>query len=157
MIQRIQSVYYGIAAICVALSSFGMSIYLFHGKEVHYSLNGFGISTFDSKEQIIELNSYPYFLVGCALILLLTITFLSYKNLKRQLQVGRLVLFMYFIFIVLLLIGSFLGNYLTKEEELTKGLGIGFFSFIVGFAFVFLGNLGVKRDKNLLDSLNRLR
>lgn len=157
MIQRIQSVYYALAAICIMIASFGSSIYVFTGKSVTYILTGFGIASYDKSNTLVALNSYPYYLVGIALVLLLTITFLSYKNLARQLKLGRLILFLYFIFIVLLLLGSFLGSYLTSEEELSKGMGLGYFMFIVGFPFVFLGNIGVKRDKTLLDSLNRLR
>jgi amino acid transporter len=157
MIQRIQSVYYAIAAICIIIASFGSSIYVFTGKSATFILTGFGVAGYDAKFTLVSLNSYPYYLVGIALVLLLTITFLSYKNVARQLKLGRLVLFLYFILLILLLLGSFLGSYLTAEEELTRGLGLGFFMFIIGFPFVFLGNIGVKRDKTLLDSLDRLR
>ncbi|MGB1518015.1 MAG: hypothetical protein ACPG8K_02815 [Crocinitomicaceae bacterium] len=42
-------------------------------------------------------------------------------------------------------------------ESVTRELGIGFLLFVLGFPFIFLANVAIKRDKKLLDSLNRLR
>ena len=43
------------------------------------------------------------------------------------------------------------------DDETKRELGLGFFLFVLGFPFCFLAQLGIKRDKKLLDSLNRLR
>jgi len=36
-------------------------------------------------------------------------------------------------------------------------MGLGFILFVAGFPFTFLANTGIKRDRNLLKSLDRLR
>jgi amino acid transporter len=157
MIQRVQSIYYALAMICVSIASFGANIYVFQGSETRYEFNAFGISEFTTSDNVDALSPMPYYIVGICLILLAFIALMSYKNHKRQLAVGRLTLFVYFVLVILTLLGSFLGHYLTEEETLSRNLGAGFFFFIAGFPFIFLGNIGVKRDKNLLESLDRLR
>jgi hypothetical protein len=82
---------------------------------------------------------------------------MSFKNLKRQLMIGRLIIPIYFILVTVAIFGSMLGTYLTSEEEVVSTLGAGFFFFVAGLPLVFLGNVGVKRDKNLLDSVDRIR
>lgn len=157
MIQRVQSIYYALAIICVSIASFGANLYVFQGKEARFDFNAFGVQKYDLSGNLLEIQSFPYYVAGICLSLLLVIVLLAYKNLKRQLTLGRLIIFVYFILLVSLVFGSFLGSYLTKTEELTQGLGLGYFFFIAGFPFVFLGNIGVKRDKTTIDSLNRLR
>ena len=46
---------------------------------------------------------------------------------------------------------------LLDEETASREMGLGFLLFVVGFPFTFLANTGIKRDKKLLDSLDRLR
>jgi hypothetical protein len=43
------------------------------------------------------------------------------------------------------------------ENNASQELGLGYLFFIAGLPFSFLALIGVKKDKNLLDSLNRLR
>ena len=43
------------------------------------------------------------------------------------------------------------------ENNAGQELGLGYIFFIAGLPFSFLALIGVKKDKNLLDSLNRLR
>jgi hypothetical protein len=50
-----------------------------------------------------------------------------------------------------------MGGGMLSADETKRELGLGFFFFVLGFPFCFLAQLGIKRDKKLLDSLNRLR
>ena len=50
-----------------------------------------------------------------------------------------------------------MGGGMLSAGETKRELGLGFFLFVLGFPFCFLAQLGIKRDKKLLDSLNRLR
>ena len=56
-----------------------------------------------------------------------------------------------------LLIYSSLGKGMYFEDGATQELGLGYLFFIAGLPFSFLALIGVKKDKNLLDSLDRLR
>jgi hypothetical protein len=44
-----------------------------------------------------------------------------------------------------------------SDEPLKRQLAAGFFLFVAGLPFLFMANLSIKRDKGLIDSLNRLR
>ncbi|MFK7784566.1 MAG: DUF4293 family protein [Crocinitomicaceae bacterium] len=52
---------------------------------------------------------------------------------------------------------AFFGDNLIEGEELKRELGLGFYLFVVGLPFSFLANVGIKRDKRLLDSIDRIR
>lgn len=157
MIQRIQTVYYALAMLCVAVASFGTSIYQFQAKELRYELTAFGLYEYEELDTLTAFQSTPYYVAGLVLLVLLFLTIMSYKNLKRQLTLGRLIVPLYFVLLTLAVFGSMLGTYLTGESEVVRSLGVGFFFFIVGLPLVLLGNIGVKRDKNLLDSVDRIR
>jgi glycopeptide antibiotics resistance protein len=82
---------------------------------------------------------------------------MGYKNLKRQLKLVRTAFYIYLLLVITLIIFSSVGLSNFTNEPLKRELGLGFFLFIAGLPFVFLANLSIKRDKKLIDSLNRLR
>lgn len=82
---------------------------------------------------------------------------MSYKNLNRQLRLARITFYIYLLLVIALLIFSAVGGKFVAEEIVKRELGLGYFLFIAGLPFAFLANIGIKRDKNLIDSLNRLR
>jgi hypothetical protein len=82
---------------------------------------------------------------------------MGYKNLTRQFKLARTIFFIYLLLIVSLVIFAIIGGGMLSADETKRELGLGFFFFVLGFPFCFLAQLGIKRDKKLLDSLNRLR
>lgn len=90
----------------------------------------------------------------------LLVAIFSYKKLKIQLMMGRIALVIYLLLLVAWVIeGSFIAPVATAgvvgaQQTL---LGPGFFIFLAGLIFLALGNNGVRKDKKLIDSLNRLR
>jgi len=56
----------------------------------------------------------------------------------------------------MILLATF-GSKMIGKEDMIREMGLGFFLFVAGFPFTFLANIGIKRDKQLLDSLDRLR
>ena len=82
---------------------------------------------------------------------------MSYKNLVRQFKLGRMVFGIYFLMIISLILMSYLGDSLIDTETSSREMGLGFILFVAGFPFTFLANTGIKRDKELLSSLDRLR
>jgi hypothetical protein len=157
MIQRIQTVYLFISIICLSVVTSGVSILNFKSEDGTMILSSFGLEEFDSTFKSIKLISYPYFISTLMLTVLCLLTILSYKNLKNQLKLIRIILMIYVFLIVGLLFFAFLANFSLTESRVFPKLGLGFYLFLVGFPLVFLANLGVKKDKNLLDSVNRLR
>ncbi|MBI2259055.1 MAG: DUF4293 family protein [Flavobacteriia bacterium] len=157
MLQRIQTIYYSVSIICLTIVSLGATIFKFSSKDYYYHFSVYGIAKFNPSNQLIEMHSFPYYVASIVLLLLLCATFFLFKKQKKQLALGRLTFILYFVLLVSLLFTSFLGDELTGVKEITKSSQIGFYLFVIGFPMVYLGNLGVKRDIKLLDSLNRLR
>lgn len=158
MWQRVQTLYLGIAIILLGIVSIGASMFSFIGESSKYTVNSFGITTYDLKTGVATDTQFMPMLVGTiALALLCFVCLMSFKNLNRQFKLGRMIFFLYFVSLVGIILLSFLGDGLIDETTTKRELGIGFYLFIAGFPFTFLANVGIKRDKRLLDSLDRLR
>jgi hypothetical protein len=157
MIQRRQTLFLLITLICLTIITFGATIFQFDYLEGYYKLNSYGIYKYSLKNELIQINPISYYFSTVFLLVILLLTIFSFKNLKRQLFLGRLLLFLYFILLIFILFGSFLGNNLTGELKVISKLGLGFYLFIIGFPFIFFANIGINKDIKLLDSLNRLR
>ena len=158
MIQRIQSVYITLSIASLSILLTGMEIITFTGNKYQASLSAFGIEKIEmaNKQNITDQN-YPFYLSIIGLILYAFILLMRYKNLKQQLKMIRRLFFIYFLIIASFLFFSIYGAKVINEEEVKTGIGIGFIFFIIPFPFFFLAQLGIKRDKKLLDSLDRLR
>ncbi len=76
---------------------------------------------------------------------------------NRQFKLGRMVFGIYFLMLVSVILLSSFGDYLIDTETTSREMGLGFILFVAGFPFTFLANTGIKRDKQLLESLDRLR
>lgn len=134
-----------------------MEIISFASESTTYSLTSYCILSFDKSGTLVESQSYPFYLSSFALIALAFLTIMSYKNLARQLRLARMTFYIYFLLVIALFLFSIFGSSFVAEGDLQRQLGLGYIIFIAGLPFAFLANLGVKRDKNLIDSLNRLR
>lgn len=146
MWQRKQTLFFGIALVLVAIPLLGLSFFTYSVENIDYTITAFGIEnslkpTLDSK-----LFYLP--------ILLTLVTFIgviiSFKNRKRQLSLGWLSLLLVVFTAVFITVSSL---------SLSKGLqaGIGLYLHIAAILFILLGILGIRKDKKLIDSLNRLR
>ena len=160
MWQRIQTLYYGFAAIILGTLLFGIELFGFRGESFYYRVSAYGIEKLEinadkSFGDVIELWAVPFYFVLISLILLVLMTALSFKNLNRQFKLARTLFFVYLLLVVGVVVYAMVG--VQTDEEVKRELGLGFFLFVVGFPFTFLGQIGVKRDKTLIDSLNRLR
>jgi amino acid transporter len=158
MWQRVQTLYHSIALILLGIVSSGISLFSYVGETSRYEVNAFGITTHDLKSGAASDHQFMPMVVGTiALALLCFICIMSYKNLNRQFKLGRMIFFLYFVSLVGIILLSSLGDGLIDETDTTRELGLGFYLFIAGFPFTFLANVGIKKDKRLLDSLDRLR
>jgi len=160
MIQRIQSIYYILAMICLSLLLSGMEIFRFVGSKTYYVFSAFGLESGnvnDPQGNLQPLSKMPFFLTLISFILFIFIALMGYKNLTRQFKLARTIFFIYLLLIVSLVIFAIIGGGMLSADETKRELDLGFFLFVLGFPFCFLAQLGIKRDKKLLDSLNRLR
>ena len=145
MIQRIQTVYLIIAIILIAspLSGFEIMSYIIKDHEVSKNVYSFHVLEKNEQEP-----SY-YYLTNIFLSLFGFYAIMSYTNLKRQLMLGR-------IFIGLILFACSMPIILAIGRSALMP-GIGFYLFLSSIVFVYLAIRGISKDKNLLDSVNRLR
>lgn len=158
MIQRVQSIYLGIAIILLAISSVGVEFFSFIAIESRYTFSAYGITEYALKgDNVMSTQSFPLFIGTIALTLLTFICLMSYKNLARQFKLGRMILGIYFLGVVSMILLAYFGASFIEEETFGRELGVGFVLFVAGLPFIFLANTGIKRDKKLLDSLDRLR
>ena len=159
MIQRIQTVYYTLSMIFLGVLLSGMDLLRFVAKDSSYVFNVHGITQHftDSKLASVPTKSLPLYLSVIGLILLQFVVIMSYKNLNRQFQLARSIFFLYLLILIAFVVFATIGYSPSKSIETTRELGLGFIFLVLGFPFAFLGQIAIKRDKELLDSLNRLR
>ena len=136
-----------------------------HEFEQHITSTGAQFSVEDS--MLKWKNSIPVFILFAVIILLTLIAIFSFKNQKRQLRLGRIAFLLNLlvtagIFILILIIPSQLSEtasqFMMDDDVISsRYLGLGFYLLCASIPFIFLGNIGVKRDLDLLKSLDRLR
>ena len=158
MIQRVQSLYLILSMISISMLLSGVEIISFTGVKLKASLTAFGISKTDVlSNQNITDQTFPIYLSIIGLVLYMFILLMRYKDLKIQLKMIRRLFLIYLLLIISFLCFSIYGSKVINESDATTSIGIGFIYFIIPFPFIFLAQIGIKRDKKLLDSLNRLR
>lgn len=104
---------------------------------------------------------FPFFSITILLAMLNVVVLMSYKNLKRQLRLGR-VLFVFNLlsFIVSVIFYYILMSYTSDLGEsyvVNNTLGLGFYCIAIATAFSFLANIGIRRDLRLIQSIDRIR
>ena len=136
MLQRIQTVYLILAFIITAVLPFVFPLWKIDGKEVYFMGNLmytfiFGLST-----------------------ALTAISIISYKKRQQQFVMGRLN-----IILNLILLGLFVYRSLNVSGEiaLVSEKGIGMFLPIVSIVLLVLANKAIKKDEDLVKSVDRLR
>jgi hypothetical protein len=158
MIQRIQTAYLAIPIVLLSIVTFGTSLFTLVGETSLFTFSSYGIVEYGLEDgTLIGQKSYPFYLGTIALALLCFICLMSYKNLERQFKLGRTVFFIYFLMLITVVLLSTFGDALIDVESKGREMGLGFILFVAGFPFTFLANTGIKRDKKLIASLDRLR
>lgn len=158
MIQRIQSIYLGIVIVLLSIVSVGVELFSFIGENSRFTFSSYGITEYSLETgKVIGTQFFPMFIGLIALVLLSFLCLMAYKNLNRQFKLGRMVFYLYFVAVVAVILLANFGNRMIEAETHSREMGLGFILFVCGFPFTFLANTGIKRDKKLLDSLDRLR
>ena len=143
MIQRIQTIYLLIASIVS-----GGLIFVFNLwktlKEQIFVLDLF-------KEGLFTLNVVPFMFITSSILSLVTI--FLYKNRKLQFVIGRIIILMN-----LFLLGLLIYLSLTLSgETIVSEKGIGLFLPILVVLLIVLANKAIKKDEDLVKSVDRLR
>jgi len=107
--------------------------------------------------ELDPLPDLPLFWMNLILIFILLITIFSYKNLKRQLFMGKVAV--WGTLITFLVFGYVIYNdyQFTRVLKPFMDLGVVLHMLVAAALLILLGNWRVRKDRKLLDSLNRLR
>jgi MFS family permease len=136
MIQRIQSLYLVIAILLNGVLSFYLPLWITSDNEEIFALS-----------QPLALS---LFLVS---VLISIITLFSFKKRKRQFVLGRINIILNFV-----LVGVFAYWTLSLPGEMDiSEKGIGMLLPIISIVFIALANKAIKKDEDLVKSVDRLR
>lgn len=147
MIQRVQTLYYLAAILLSASVLFGLELFSIHTKETQLALSIFGTTQ----------KSVPLYIGTIILIVKTIYVMLLYKNLRLQLLFTKTLIAAYIIWAAVIFVLAFHFNSLFANSEASTHIRFGFAFLLISCIPLFLAMLGVKKDKKLLDSLNRLR
>ena len=143
MLQRIQSIYLFLATIVSGGLIFVFNLWNTLKEQI------FVLDLFSNKE--ITLNVIPFMFFTSAIVAFVTI--FLYKNRKLQFVLGRIV-----ILINLFLLGLLIYVSLTLPgEAAVSEKGIGMFLPILVILLIVLANKAIKKDEDLVKSVDRLR
>ena len=186
MIQRIQSVYLFITLICLIIISLGVNVFTSSVHTPNYAIetraNVYGVqkdvailgelSTTDKEnlrhqmdrvdvgEDMVNVPTFyfPFYTITILLSMLAVIVLLGYKNLKRQLKLGRLLFVLNFLlFLITGILFYIFRSGIEKEGGEVAYLSFGFYIVTLAVAFSFLANSGINRDLKLIKSIDRIR
>lgn len=136
MIQRIQTVYLLISAIIS-----GGLIFVFH------------LWTTENDAPVFAKDNMTYLLLFLGSTLLSLISIFQYKKRQSQFVLGRLNIILNFI-----LLGLFVYQLLISPgESQISEKGVGIFMPIFSIVFLVLANKAIKKDEDLVKSVDRLR
>ena len=123
--------------------------------------------TFNPETQALSYEiSSPLFVVQILLTLFAVMTIFGYKNHKRQLKLARATFFLTLLYVigVMALVYfalDYANPYLDKMPLdnliISRQTNLGFYLICAMLPFAYLAQMGVKRDLNLIKSLDRLR
>lgn len=142
MIQRIQSLYLLIVAILSGGLIFVFNLWQLEETKV------FALDLFSDDSILAKL--VPSFYIGSALLALFSV--FSFKNRQKQFVLGRLIML-----INLFLLGILIYLSLNLPGEVSSEKGIGMFIPIFVVLFSVLANKAIKKDEDLVKSVDRLR
>ena len=157
MIQRIQSIYLFISVLFLGSLLTGLTILNFSTVETSSKFNVFGLFWKNNADVSHKPDlTLPYYILLLVLILMHLVTILNFKRLKNQLKLAQYSFLFYVICGLALLIFWLAGSELVfNDVKVTPGIGM--FLFLGGIPFSFLAVKAIKKDKALIDSVDRIR
>jgi len=143
MIQRIQSVYLLIASVISGVLIFVFNLWTSISKDI------FAIDLLNRESYLLK--SIPVLFLVSAILAFVAI--FLFKNRKLQFVIGRLA-----ILVNLILLGLLIYVSLTLPGEVSiSEKGIGMFIPIIAILLIVLANKAIKKDEDLVKSVDRLR
>lgn len=140
MLQRIQTVYLFIAMIATGVLPFVLPLWVTKNGENYYFIR--------------DLSFVLLFAFSTTLSI---VSIMTFKKRKNQFVMGRLNIILNIILLGLFIIRLFNLSGETDPEKVVSEKGIGVFLPIVSIVFLSLANKAIKKDEDLVKSVDRLR
>lgn len=154
MWQRKQTLFLGIALIFVCLPFLGIPFFTYSLDEVNFQVTAFGNENLVKPE--VQTKGYFSLIIIIALSLILSIV--SFKNRKRQILLTWISLILNLATAAwIIMMSSAITVECSACETTRLTPAIGLFLYLAAVPFILLGYFGIRKDKKLIDSLNRLR
>jgi Ni/Fe-hydrogenase subunit HybB-like protein len=152
MWQRAQTIYLALVVVVMALTLIlPFAIYPLESGDVTFNL--FGLSP-ESEDASVW---FPYYMVIALIIGLALFSVTQFKNRKRQLNLGKINYLLILGMVVMLFVdASSVAKGLSLSEDAIK-YQFGMYMPVIAFAFTFLANRSIKKDEDLVKSVERLR
>ncbi len=155
MLQRIQTVYWVLSLVCLGVLLSGLDLIVFHKDQLTFDLSLYSLKQSDQTGRIIKETTNYNFVLVLILLLLTLYTIFQFKSLKKQLNLAKWLMFFNLFISIMIIFFSYSG--MIVSSPLTIKLKFWVALLLVSFVFSVLAYLGVKKDKSLLDSVDRIR
>ncbi|CAG5079509.1 DUF4293 domain-containing protein [Parvicella tangerina] len=152
MWQRAQTIYLALVIISMCLTlALPFAIYPMESGDVSFNL--FGLSPKSDSVSVW----FPYYIIIALIVGLALFGITQFKNRKRQLNLGKINYLLILGMVVMLFFDTTrIADGLSMSEESIK-FQFGLYMPVIAFAFTFLANRRIKKDEELVKSVERLR
>ncbi len=154
MIQRIQTIYYGLATIMMTCGIF-LPLIRFIGENGQlYQLRTWGIIAIGKETPMVVLNTIPLLILFLVVFFLLLVAVFSFRKRLIQMRLS--------IFSIVLMVGSLALFYFYRRQGMIQLNADAYFTPyavlpIVSSILTYLAFRGVKKDEELIRSYDRIR
>lgn len=158
MIQRIQTVYLLLALLCGALTFFLPYAHFLEGDLKVAEYAAFGV--FNVQSDIVEMASpydFPAWVLAVLSTLLPLIAVFLYKKRPVQYRIARLAFLTNLAYAVYLFFAAEAAAEMLFNGEITIFYHVGFYLPVAALPLCFLAVRGIKKDEDLVKSLDRIR
>jgi len=154
MLQRIQSLYWLGAIICLSFLNFGINVFTFKTKDAIYEFDFYSSVKFVHNTSVSEKTIWIY-PATLFFTILIVVTIFLFKKLKVQHRLSNRIKVGLTFMLFVLTLNAYMGIFVNNTESVV--LGPGYYLFAIAVVFTYLASWGVKKDKKLLDSVDRIR
>lgn len=156
MLQRIQTVYFTIALLLIASPLLGLE--LFSVKIDELGGNTFDVTPFAILSKGIPMQMSVLWIYCVIPVIAVLLTIFTFKSREKQMTLAKMSIALVILISGWLIVSGY--QFLSKSEYPKNHgviLGIGFYLFASSIIFLILGFRGVRKDKKLIDSVDRIR
>lgn len=152
MWQRAQTIYLALVIICMSLT-LALPFAEFPIQSGNVTFNLFGLTPESDAASVW----FPYYIVIALIIGLALFGITQFKNRKRQLNLGKINYLLILGMVVMLFVDTsrLAGDLGLSEDNIKYQFGL--YLPVMAFAFTFLANRSIKKDEELVKSVERLR